>query len=228
MEVKIIKFDHFGRGIGYIDDKVIFVNKALPEEMVDIKIIKEKSKFLEGKLIDIKKINNHRIDSICPLYNQCGGCNLLHMDYELEKNFKINKANELLGRCDNFYETDNLNYRNKVTLHVKDNIIGFYKEETHEIVDINYCYLLNDKINKVISDLKSISIDNYKINRIIIKVINDKFLLNIDSDVDNDFIDCFDYVDTIIANNKIVKGNGYLEEVIDNKKFKVTSFFSSK
>ena len=64
MEVGIIKFDHFGRGIGYINNKILFVKRALPEEIVNIKIIKEKSKYCEGKIISIKRVNSNRIKSI--------------------------------------------------------------------------------------------------------------------------------------------------------------------
>ena len=223
MEVNILKFDHFGRGIGKIKDKIVFVDKALPGEIVDVIITKEKKNFCEGRINEIKRKSNDRIDSVCPFYDKCGGCNFLHATYETEKDFKINKGKELIGNVDKFYETKDLNYRNKVTLHVKDNKIGFYREGTNEIVMIDYCYLLNNKINKVIHDLKLINIGDYNIGKIIIKTNQDKILLDVNGEVDNFFIDFFRYVDTIISNKKIVKGKGFLEEIIDNKKFKITS-----
>ena len=220
MEVKIIKFDHFGRGIGYYNGKIVFVNKALPNEIVDIKIIKEKSKFYEGEIINIINESEERIESICPYYSLCGGCNLLHMNYELEKQFKINKCKELLGRCDNFYETNDLNYRNKVTLHVKDNRLGFYKEKTNDIIPIDYCHLLNDKINDVIKKLQKLDLKN--INEIIIKSNNKDVLLNIKGKLNINELHMID-VNNIIVNNKLVKGNNYIEEIIHDKLFKLTS-----
>lgn len=220
MKLEILKFDHFGRGIGKINDKVIFVDKALPGEEVEVKITKEKKNYLEGKIVRIIKESSRRIKPICPFYNQCGGCNFLHLEESLEMEFKIDKALELFGKCDNYYETKD-NYRNKCTLHVKNNKVGYYIEKTNEIVPINYCYLLSSNINKVIKDLSSINFANYNINKIIIKENNDKLLLNIDGEMDS-LIDRFNYVDTIICNNKIVKGKGYLEEVINNKIFKIT------
>ncbi len=220
MNVNIIKFDHFGRGIGKINEKIIFVDKALPGEVVDIKITNEKKNYLEGKIDKLVNKSNDRIKPICPFYDKCGGCNLLHTTYDVEKKFKLEKGIELLGKIDNFYETKDLNYRNKVTLHVKNNKIGFYEEKTNNIIEIDYCYLLNDKINKVIKDLKNLT--NYNINQIVIKCNQDKLLLDIDGNIDNEFIDNYNYVDTIINNKKIVKGNGYIEEVIDNKIFKIT------
>ena len=223
MELKIIKFDHFGRGIAKDSNKIYFVDKALPGEIVDVIVTQEKKNYNEAKLDKVIEKSNQRIDSICPLFNKCGGCNFLHTTYEEEIKFKKEKALELLGRCDHFYETKDMNYRNKVTLHVKDDKIGFYQERTHEIIKVDYCYLLDDRINRVINELNKISMSDYNITKIIIKSNNGKVLLDVDGIVDDFFITYFDDVDTIISNNKIVKGNGYQEEIIDNKIFKITS-----
>ena len=219
MKVDVIKFDHFGRGIGKINNKVVFIDKALPQEIVELKITKEKKNYIEGKTINVIKENKDRVKPLCPYYDKCGGCSFLHTTYNLEKEFKLNKGNELLGKIDNFYETKELNYRNKVTLHVVDNKLGFYEEKSNNIVSIDYCYLLNDKLNTVIKDLQKVDLS--KVEKIIIKTNQDKILLNVFGDIDN--INSLSYVDTIICNNKVIKGNGYLEDVIDNKIFKITS-----
>ena len=87
MELKISKFDYFGRGIGRYNDKVIFVTKALPSEILNIKLIKEKSKFSEGIITNIIKSSDNRINAICPYYDKCGGCTFLHTTYDVEKEF---------------------------------------------------------------------------------------------------------------------------------------------
>ena len=222
MEVSINKFDHFGRCLGKLNDKVIFIDKALPEEIVDIEITNEKKNYQEGKIVKIIKESDSRVKPICPLFNKCGGCNFLHTTYETEKNFKLEKGIELLGKVDNFYETKSLNYRNKVTLHIKNNKIGLYQENSNNIIEIDYCYLLDNTINKVIKDLSKIDFNNYEATRVIIKANNNKTLLDIDSNIDNDFLNTFNYVDTIISNKKVVKGKGFIEEIIDNKVFKIT------
>ena len=222
MMVNITKFDHFGRGIGKVNNKILFIDRALPFEIVEVEITNTKNNYFEGKIKNIITESNMRINSLCPYYDQCGGCNFLHAKYDIEKEFKINKAIELLGKCDNFYETNNLNYRNKVTLHVKDNKIGFYQEKTNKITNIDYCYLLNDNINKVIRNLKKIDLSKYKFQKIIIKTHQNKILIDVDNYVDDNFIHNFHDIDTIIANNKIVKGSGFIEEIIDNKIFKIT------
>ena len=48
MKVRIEKLDHFGRGITFIDGKICFVERALPNEIVELEIIKETKKFILG------------------------------------------------------------------------------------------------------------------------------------------------------------------------------------
>ena len=98
MEVKIVKLDNFGRGITYINDKICFVEDALPEELVEIEIINETSKYLEAKVINYLETSKDRIDPICPYYKSCGGCNLQHLDYLKENEYKENKVNEIIKR----------------------------------------------------------------------------------------------------------------------------------
>ena len=223
MEVKINKFDYYGRGITKLNDKVVFVNKTLPGEIVDIKILKEYKKYDEADVENIIKASPNRVKPICPFYDKCGGCNFLHTSYEVEKEFKINKAIELLGKCDNFYETKNLNYRNKVVLHVIDGKLGLFEESSNTLVNIDYCYLLDDKINNIIKDLNKIDLS--KIKKIIIKTYQGKTMIHFFGEVDN--INQLSYVDTIICNDNVLKGNNYLEETIDGKVINVgsSSFF---
>ena len=160
MEVKIVKLDNFGRGITYINDKICFVEDALPEELVEIEIINETSKYLEAKVINYIEESKDRIDPICPYYKSCGGCNLRHLDYLKENEYKENKVNEIIKRIgkinpkiNNIIYDNEFNYRNKVTLHSNNKEIGYYKKGTNEIINIDSCLLLDNKINESIKNI---------------------------------------------------------------------------
>ena len=142
MQVKIVKFDDLGNGIARINDKICFVKKGIPNEDVEIKIVKENKNYLKANIINIIKESKSRIKPICKYYDKCGGCQFLHMDFLLEKEFKIEKCKNYFSLCDSFYETSIYNYRDKVTLHVKNGNLGFYDEKTHELVSVDYCHLL--------------------------------------------------------------------------------------
>ena len=90
MKLEILKFDHFGRGIGRSRDKVIFVEKALPKEIVDAKVTLDKKTYSEAQIIDIIQSSQKRLEPVCPFYNKCGGCDFLHTSYQNEKEIKKN------------------------------------------------------------------------------------------------------------------------------------------
>jgi len=229
---EIEKLDHYGRGIVKKDGKTIFIENALPNEQVKIKLLNEKKNFCEAKTVEIIKESNDRITPICRYYGQCGGCNIMHMSYPQQLEFKENKVKEVLKKFTNFESvkrivgSDNFNYRNKVTLKVNKKI-GYYKKKSYEIIPIDNCLIADEKINNIINQLKEIDLDN--INEIVIRVTSLESMVvfygnNIK--LDSNLLD----VDTIVIidkNKKILKGKGYIEENINNIKFIIspTSFF---
>ena len=94
----------------------------------------------------------------------------MHTTYDSEIMFKKNKvinnlehiANIKLDNIDIEYDRE-YNYRNHITLNVNKDKIGFYKNNTHTIVDIDYCYIADDTINRVLSDIRCF-IKKYKDN----------------------------------------------------------------
>ena len=189
MKVTIEKLDNFGRGITHINNKICFVDNALPGEVVEIEITKEKSKFIEAKTISIINPSKDRIEVDCPYYNVCGGCSLRHLKYDKENEFKENKIQELLkhiGKLDikinNIITGPENNYRNKVTFHKSKNMIGYYQKGTRNIISIDNCLLLDNVIN---DNIKNINSDSHEI---IIRSSNDgnSLLINdIDSIITN-------------------------------------------
>ena len=224
MEVKVLRQDHFGRGIAYINNKLCFIDKALPDDLLDIDIIKEKKNFSEGKINKIIEKSSSRVEAICPYYDECGGCHIMHEDYNKQLEFKKIKVDDILSKfagldidISKINYSDNLFYRNKIVLHH----LGLYKNKSNDIVKINKCYLVNKKINDIISRL-----NNYNdIEEVTIKVSSlDKVMLIIKGNIN---IDEFKDIDSIYINDKLVYGNNYIEEVINDLTFYIykDSFF---
>lgn len=177
MITKIVRLDHQGRGICYIDNKITFVENSLPDEEVDIRIINSKKKFNEGIVVKYIKKSNDRIDNVCPYYEKCGGCNLLHLDYNNQLKYKQNKIVDIMKRfagldcVNNIIPCDNqFNYRNKVVFKVYNNKIGYYERRTNKIVEINNCRLIDNSFNNIINDISKFDLSN--INEIMIRNIN--------------------------------------------------------
>ena len=225
--VKIEKLDHFGRGIAKVNNMPIFVENSLVDEEIEVLITKEKKNYMEGVVIDYIKKSPLRVKSNCPYYDKCGGCDLLHLSYIEQLKYKENKVKEIikkfsgLERVNNIVGSKQFNYRNKITLQVK-NGIGYFQKKSNDIINIDYCLLVDDKINLIINGLKKIDVSDVK--KIVIRVTNLESMVvfygNINSNIDLD-------VDTIIINGKVIKGNGYIREEINDFKFIIspTSFF---
>ena len=228
MEIEILDFDDLGSGLGKINEKVCFVKNGLPKEILKVKIVKENKNYSNCEIENIILKNKNRINPICPFYQECGGCNFLHATKSLENKFKIKKGEKFLGKIEKFYETREFNYRNKVIFHVKNGDIGFFKEKTNELVSINYCYLLNDKINEVLKLFLKNNDLNFNGN-ILIRVNNlEDSLVAITGNYKYiDLIKTSNLITNLIYNDKVIKGNSYFYEGIPDFKFKVSykSFF---
>lgn len=232
--MKIEKLDYYGRGISRSSGKVYFIENALKDEDVSITLLKEKKKYCEAKLKEISNISKDRTEAKCKYYNVCGGCQLMHIKEEKQEEFKKEKVEEILKKFLNYNKdvndivfSKNFNYRNKVVLHVKDNKLGFYKNKTNELIEIDKCLLLNPVINDLISYLKNY-IELKDIKKITIKVGNktNEVMLIIDGSIAY-YQNLLEIVDVLIINEKLMTTKDYITSYIGNKKYiiKRNSFF---
>lgn len=186
--LEIEKLDHQGRGISKINGKVIFIPNAYIGETVEVEVIKDTKKYMEGKVIKYIKISSDRIKYNCPYYHECGGCNIAHINYKKQLEFKKNTVIDIFKRYANLdinpnicESEDKLHYRNKVVLHVENNKKGFYKDETNELVPINNCLLLNKKLNDVIETFVK-KVDISKLKEILLRTNGEEVLVKFTSD----------------------------------------------
>lgn len=235
MQAKIERFDDLGRGIGYINNKVTFIDKVVPEDIVEVELTKEKKKYNEAKLIKIIKQSPLRIDAKCPYFSKCGGCQFQNITYENTIKYKKEKIVNIFSKhkISIFPEVitniSPYNYRNKITLKVNNYKIGFYINKTHNLVEINKCLLANPAINASIPLIKRFNICNGEVtircnqNAEILIVINSQDNLNIDTNYLKSKIKLVG----IVVNNKIYYGENSLFERMNNLLFKISydSFF---
>ena len=234
--IEILRLDDEGRGIGYIDNKIIFIPNAIPSEIVNVDILVETSKYYVGKVVDYVKLSDDRIEPKCPYYNNCGGCSLQHMSYSDSLNYKSSKFKNILNKFASINKdievienNDYFGYRNKIDLKIIDNEWGYYNSYTHDFISVDKCLLVSNSINKVIEykclfDIKNGNIiirSNY--NDEILIVINSKEKVSIDIDTLKTKVKLVG----IILNDKVYYGEKYFIEKFGNYLFKVNynSFF---
>lgn len=190
MEVTITKLNHEGKGITKIDNKITFIPNILVKEVADIEITKEYKKFNLGKVTKYISTSDNRVVPACPYYGVCGGCNIMHMSYSAQLDFKKDKVKNILEKYAGIVTdleivpSDKvLNYRNKVTLHISNNKVGYMKEGTNEVINIEKCLLLDDKLNEEIDNISDKTSDSYVIRTngsdVISNEKNDYLIMNI-------------------------------------------------
>lgn len=232
----IEKLDNHGRGICYINNKITFIENALPNEEVEIKITKENKKYNEGIVTKYIKKSSKRIEPKCPYFEECGGCNLLNTTYEETKKYKKDKLESIMSKyakinknIDIIESQNTLNYRNKITLKVINNKYGYYVSNTHKLVPINNCLLAEQPIKEFIKDINKLNIKNGEViirsnyNEELLIVINTKDKIN----PDIEYLKENHKIVGFIVNNEIINGDNKFIEIINNKMFQVSydSFF---
>ncbi len=233
MKVEIERLDDFGRGIGYIENKICFIENALPEEVVLINIKKTKNKYIEAIATKHLKTSSLRIKNICPYFLKCGGCDLSHINYLEENSYKEEKVKNLLKKFSNLnpnivnkiqFDQENF-YRNKIVLHGKNKKLGLYEKESNDIVEIKKCFLINNKINEIIKEIQK---TNINITEVLIRTSNDeKFsIVKIIGEV-KEISQLRNLVDVLIINDKLLSKNDKIITTIADKKYSLsaTSFF---
>lgn len=229
MKLIIENLDHQGRGIAKQNEKVYFIENALPNEEVEVEITKQKKNIIEGKVTKYyKKNEENRVEPLCPYYGICGGCSIMHI--KNQNKYKLDKLNNIINKYVDknieIKEVESLNkynYRNKITLQVKDNTLGLYKKESNDIVEIDKCLLVNEKINQIIKLIKKNQ--NLKnINQIVIKSMEESmvtFYTNKDININVDYLK--NYVQSIYVNKKLIYGKNKISARMDKYKFLVSS-----
>ena len=232
----IEKLDNTGRGISYYNNKIIFIPNTLPNEEVIINITKESKKYYEGEVIEYIKTSPLRIEPLCPYYNTCGGCNLLHTPYNETLTYKKNKLQDILHKYANIDKDieiipskNELNYRNKITLKIKNNKYGYYQDNTHKLIEIDNCLLAEPSINNFIKDIKYLNIKNGEL--VIRSNYNKELLIHIISKEEItpniEYLKKKHKIVGIVLNNKTIYGESSFVEIINHLYFNVSydSFF---
>lgn len=164
--VEIIDNGYQGEGIAKIDNMPIFINGAIKGEKIKIKILKVQKNFAFGKILEIIKKSDVRVEADCNNFIRCGGCDLRHIKYEetlrLKKSIVKNCLYKALKReievKDVIGMKEPLNYRNKLQYPVGinvagDKVMGVYSKRTHNIIPTNDCCIQNKECNKIANDV---------------------------------------------------------------------------
>lgn len=155
-----------GEGIGKVEGFTLFIKDALIGDVVEAKLMKVKKSYGYARLINIVTPSPDRVNPKCPVYRQCGGCQIQAMDYQAQLKFKERKVKGNLERIGGFEGIslepiigmeNPYHYRNKAQFPVGTDktgeiVTGFYAGRTHNIIPNRKCYL-GSEINETILEV---------------------------------------------------------------------------
>lgn len=158
-------YTHEGFGVAKIDSFPIFVKGALKGEVVDIEITDKQKNFAFAKIAKFHKESPARITPRCEFYNQCGGCDVMHMNYKEQTSFKADAVRNIMQKNGITTKVNDcvacsqpFNYRNKIIVKVlndeNDKIaVGYNKHKEHSLLKIDKCLIIENELNEALSKI---------------------------------------------------------------------------
>ncbi|MCL6570350.1 MAG: 23S rRNA (uracil(1939)-C(5))-methyltransferase RlmD [Bacillus sp. (in: Bacteria)] len=160
-----------GEGVGYFKKQVVFVPGALPGEEIVVEATQINPKFAEAKIKKIRIKSSHRVQPPCPIYEQCGGCQLQHLHYDqqlkekrdivvqsLERHTKL--VTDRLDIRETIGMEDPWGYRNKSSFQVGQRdgkvLAGLYGLNSHQLINIDQCAVQHSSTNETTLKVKQI------------------------------------------------------------------------
>ncbi|HUS01439.1 MAG TPA: 23S rRNA (uracil(1939)-C(5))-methyltransferase RlmD [Chitinophagaceae bacterium] len=187
-DLPITDYASEGKSLGRIEGKVIFADGAVPGDVVDIFITKNKKDWAEGKAINFKEYSKERVQPFCIHFGICGGCKWQMLPYEKQLQYKQQEAEQVLKRIGKVElpgilpiigSDKTVHYRNKLEFTFsnrryltseeinkseqipQENALGYHAPGIFDkIIDIKECWLLDDINNLIRNAIREYAIEN--------------------------------------------------------------------
>ena len=155
-----------GQGVGRFEGMVVFVDGPLPGERARIRLTDVKAKYAVGEVVERETTSADRAEPFCPVFGICGGCQVQHLTYPAQLAWKRRIVHDALARIGGFSDIEVREpigmrepraYRNKMALvvdtHGRSPTFGFYRARSHELVPIERCPIVLEKLDTAIGGL---------------------------------------------------------------------------
>jgi tRNA/tmRNA/rRNA uracil-C5-methylase (TrmA/RlmC/RlmD family) len=153
-----------GKGVAREKGKVVFIPFTIDGESVSAKITREKKQFAEAEIVDLRETSSHRVEPLCPYFGQCGGCAYQHIDYAHQLAIKSRQVHDVLQRIGKLKDVPMRSiipsplqyaYRNRITVHAENGVIGYFRRDSHRLIEVERCPIAMDEVNRELTDLRT-------------------------------------------------------------------------
>ena len=177
-----------GNAVARVDNLVVFVPMLIPGDVVDLKVIRKRKKYLEGKVIRYHSHSPHRIEPRCRHFGICGGCKWQHLPYDLQLMYKEKQVKDSLTRIGKvdvseikpiIRSSEVFLYRNKLeftfsdkrwltkdeieseNLYERENALGFHIPGLFDkVLDITECHLQPEPSGSIRNAVREYALNN--------------------------------------------------------------------
>jgi tRNA/tmRNA/rRNA uracil-C5-methylase (TrmA/RlmC/RlmD family) len=164
VDLKIEDVAFGGKGVAREQGKAVFVPYTIEGELVSAEIVREKKQFAEADLVEVKQSSPNRVAPECPYFGRCGGCAYQHIDYQHQLAIKWRQVRDALQRIGKLKDVPmrpiipsprQYVYRNRITVHAQDGVIGFFRRDSHRLLGIERCPISRDEVNHALAALRA-------------------------------------------------------------------------
>lgn len=176
-----------GKALARVDGKVVFMEGAIPGDVVDVRLTKNKKDWAEGKVVNFHELSKDRVLHFCEHFGICGGCKWQMLPYELQLKFKQNEVEQHLRRIGKIALppvdpilgcSSTTHYRNKLEFTFsnkryllpgeikegeaipQENALGFHVPKIFDkVVDIQTCYLMAEPTNAIRNTVRAFALE---------------------------------------------------------------------
>lgn len=164
VEIKIDSVGRRGDGVGAWKGHPVFVPRALPGEVVRVRLAENRDKGYSGQLVELMNPSVERVGAPCPYFENCGGCSLQHWNVESYRKWKVERVPMLLERSGvkvgawkpTIFIPDHTRRRATLAAFVQNHTIrlGYHRARSHDITDISDCMVLTPRLQAMVNSLR--------------------------------------------------------------------------
>ncbi len=164
VDLKIEDIAFGGKGVARDNGKAVFIPFTIDGELISAKITREKKQFAEAEIVDLRQRSPHRVEPPCPYFGHCGGCAYQHIDYAHQVEIKSRQVRDVLQRIGKLKDIPmrpmipsplTYGYRNRITVHAENGVIGYFRRDSHRLIDVERCPIAMDEVNRELAELRS-------------------------------------------------------------------------
>ena len=187
-KVRITDIGAEGNALARVENLVVFVPMLIPGDVVDLRVIRKRKKYLEGRVIKFHEYSSDRIEPHCSHFGVCGGCKWQHLPYDMQLKYKEKQVRDNLTRIGKIDlpemspiigSADIFHYRNKLeytfsnkrwltkeeietdTEFDREGALGFHIPGLFDkVLDIQECHLQPEPSNSIKNGVREYAVNN--------------------------------------------------------------------